>query len=133
MISEIIDICKSIIDYTLRHNDIKEKQKEKISTLLLEISEILNDTAGKLLKDEYPHDNCAVMSRLSTELHSILLEYLPKKDINVLRDSLIEASQVEKQFALRKDPYVIPSIERAAGEFKAMSLLLKFIKPATKK
>jgi len=120
MISEILDICKSIIDFTLRNSEIKEQEKEKISKLLLEISEILNDTADKLSKDEYPHNNCVVMERLSTELHGNLLEYLPKKDINVLRDSLIEASQIEKQFALRKEKDTIPSIERAAGEFKAM-------------
>ena len=133
MISEIIDVCKSIIDYTLRHNDIKEQNKEKISQLLLEISEILDDTAEKLSNDDYPHNNCVVMERLSSELHSNLLEYLPKKDINVLRDSLIEASQVEKQFALRKEKETIPSIERAAGEFKVMSMLLKLRNTSPKK
>jgi hypothetical protein len=133
MISEIIDVCKSIIDYTLRNNEIKEQKQEKISSLLLEISEILNDTAEKLSKDEYPHDNCVVMQRLSTELHSNLLEFLPKKDVNVLKDSLMEASQIEKQFTLRKDIDTIPSIKRAAGEFRVMSILLKFRNTVSKK
>jgi hypothetical protein len=132
MISEIIDVCKSIIDYTLRNNEIKEQEKEKISQLLVEISLILSDTAEKLSNDIYPHGNCVVMERLSTELHSNLLEYLPKQDINTLRDSLIEASQVEKQFALRQNPDTIPSIERAAGEFKAMSILIKLRKKVDK-
>ena len=133
MISEIIDVCKSIIDYTLKHNEIKEEEKKRISELLLEISGILDDTANRLSNDDYPHNNCVVMERLSMELHQNLLGYLPKSDINVLRDSLIEASQIEKQFALRKEPDTIPSIERAAGEFKAMSMLIKFRKPSPKK
>jgi hypothetical protein len=125
MISTVIDICKNIIDFIRQSDEVEKDNIERISDILNNISNVLNDTAEKLLNDVYPHDNCVVMQRLSKDLHSNLLGYLPKEDIDILYNSLMESSMVEKEFALRKEPDTIPSIERAAGEFKAMSILIK--------
>jgi hypothetical protein len=125
MISTVIDICKNIIDFIRQSDEVEKDNIERISDILNNISNVLNDTAEKLLNDVYPHDNCVVMQRLSKDLHSNLLGYLPKEDIDILYNSLMESSMVEKEFALRKELDTIPSIERAAGEFKAMSILIK--------
>ena len=125
MISTVIDICKNIIDFAAKSKEIHEEKKEKISIILNEISSILEDTANKLKNDEYPHGNCVIMEKLSNELHSNLVDYFPEEDINDLHKVLIESSRVEREFADRKEPDTIPSILRASGEFKAMSILIK--------
>ena len=125
MITTVIDICKNIIDFASKRKEIDDKNKEKISKILEEISLILEDTANKLSQDEYPHGNCVVMEKLSNELHSNLIKYFPEEDINDLHKALIVSSQVEREFANRKEPETIPTILRASGEFKAMSMILK--------
>ena len=125
MISTVIDICKNIIDFASKNKQIQTQKKEKISDILNEISLILKDTADKLNNDEYPHGNCVVMEKLSNELHKNLIEYFPEEDINELHNVLVESSRVEKEYHTRKEPDTIPSILRASGEFKAMSILLK--------
>jgi hypothetical protein len=126
VISQIFDVAKTFLQFILINKDIQKEKKERISETLLEISLILDDTAEKLLKDEYPHNNCVVMERLSTNLLDIVKEYLPE---NISYDSahkvLIEASQLERHYANRKDDITIPTIQKAAGEFKTLSIISK--------
>lgn len=125
MISVILDICKTFVDFIMKNKEIQKQKKEKISLILEEISKILQDTADKLKKDEYPHGNCVVMEKLSLNLNKELAGLIPDEDLKQLIDSLIDASRVEREFALRKEPNTIPEIEMVSGEFKAMSMLLK--------
>jgi len=122
----MFDIAKSFLQFILVTKDIEKEKKQKISETLLEISLILDDTADKLLKDEYPHNNCVVMERLSTSLLDIVKDYLPE---NISYESahkvLLEASHLEKHYANRKDEITIPTIQKAAGEFKALSIMSK--------
>ena len=126
MIGQMFDIAKSFLQFILVTKDIEKEKKQKISETLLEISQILDDTADKLLKDEYPHNNCVVMERLSTNLLDIVKDYLPE---NISYESahkvLLEASHLEKHYANRKDEITIPTIQKAAGEFKALSIMSK--------
>lgn len=126
MIAQAFEIAKSFLQFILVTKDIEKEKKEKISEVLLEISLLLDDTADKLSKDEYPHNNCSVMERLSTDLLNSVKEYLPE---NISYDSahklLLEASQLEKHFTNRQDGITIPTIQKAAGEFKALSIISK--------
>jgi hypothetical protein len=97
----------------------------RVSILLGEMSSILEDTANKISKNEYPHFNCALMEKMSNHLHFQLKDFIPEVQLNELHKSLIEASMVEKQFANREDGETIPSIFNAAATFKTFSLLLK--------
>ena len=63
----MFDIAKNVLQFILVNNEIKKEKKEKISETLVEISNILDYTAEKLSKDEYPHNNCALMEKLSTD------------------------------------------------------------------
>jgi hypothetical protein len=125
MITAMFDIAKNVLQFILVNNEIKKEKKEKISETLLEISNILDDTAEKLSKDEYPHNNCALMEKLSTDLLEHLKEYLPENISEGAQKVLLEAAQVEKHYANRKDEITIPTIRKAAGEFKALSILSK--------
>jgi endo-alpha-1,4-polygalactosaminidase (GH114 family) len=126
MISILFDTVNSFLKFIAINKDIEKEKKEKMSEFLLEISNVLNDTAEKLLKDEYPHNNCAVMEKLSTDLLDTIREHLPE---NISYDSahklLLDASHLEKHYANRKDEITIPTIQKAAGEFKALSMISK--------
>lgn len=126
MFSTIIDICKSIIDLIHKDDEIRKETKQRVSSLLEQISDVLQDTADKLKRDEYPHSNCVVLETLSKNLHFTLMDLVNMDVLDNLHQLLSDASQIEKQYAFRKDPKTIPTIEKASGEFKAMSMILKF-------
>ena len=125
MISVVIDICKNVFDMISKNEKENQEKIEKIANVMEEISKVLDDTSEKLIKDEYPHNNCIIMEILSKKLHESINEYLTEDESKELENSLLEASQVEKQFALRKEPDTIPLLQKASGKFKAMSILLK--------
>lgn len=125
MLDLCVSLVKDAIELVIKSKQIRNDTKLRISVLLEEISKILNDTATKLEKDEYPHFNCSLMEKLSDHLHFHLTDTLPKKQLDELEQVLREASQVERQFATRKDPDTIPSIINASAEFKSLSLLMK--------
>lgn len=123
MLSVAVDICKSIIDNLRKDEELRFEEKLRVSTLLNEISKVLEDTAQKLKSDEYPHYNCALLEKLSDNLHFYLIDYVRPQVLDDLHTALREASQIEKTFAIRKEPETIPMVESAAAKFKAMSML----------
>jgi hypothetical protein len=125
MFSTAIDLCKSVIDLFYKSKETRQDTKLMVGVLLEEISKILTDTADKLSKNEYPHFNCALIEKMCDHLHFHIKGIVPEEQLNELYVALKEASQVEKQFALRHEPDTIPSIYKAAGEFKALGLLIK--------
>lgn len=125
MLSIAIDLCKNALEYIKTNKHAKLELKLRISVLLEEISKLLEDTASKLEKDEYPHFNCALLEKMTNHLHFHLIEHVPQDEVDNLRKVLLESTQIEKEFAKRKEPETIPQIKKAAGEFKAMSLIMK--------
>lgn len=125
MLSTAIELCKSTIDLFYKSKETRHDTKLRVGILLEEISKILTDTADKLSKDEYPHFNCALMEKMCDHLHFHMTGVISEEQLDELHLVLKEASQVEKQFALRYEPNTIPSIYKAAGEFKALGLLIK--------
>lgn len=125
MLSIAVDICKTIIETLRKSKELRLDDRLRVSTILEEISKIILDTAEKLKIDEYPHYNCALLEKLSERLHFHLIDFVKPADLDNLHDTLKEASQIEKTFALRKEPETIPSLEEAAAEFKTLSILIK--------
>jgi len=125
MLSVAIDLCKNIIDYLRNENQLRLEDKLRVSMILNEISDILLDTSNKLKLDEYPHYNCVLMEKLANDLHFRLIDHIKPDELDKLHSVLMEASQIEKQYTWRKDPQTIPSIEKAAAEFKSFSILMK--------
>lgn len=125
MISTVIDLCKNLIDFLLKENELKLENKLRISSILLDISDLIEDTANKLEKDEYPHSNCVVLENLSNQLHFTLIDFVNVEQLDTLHQALIQSSNIEKEFAVRKDPETIPNLRKAAGEFKSLSILIR--------
>jgi hypothetical protein len=125
MLDVCISLLKDSVDLLVKSKEMKSENKVRVSILLGEMSSILEDTANKISKNEYPHFNCAIMEKMSNHLHFHLKDYIPENQLNELHKSLIETSQVEKQFATREDNETISSLFNAAATFKTFSLLLK--------
>lgn len=126
MISFLLDFAKAIFEQLRNENELRLEQRLRVSGILEEISNILRDTAEKLERDEYPHYNCVLMENMSNQLHFNLLESVQVDSLDLLHSQLVECSQVEKQFALRKEPETIPQLYKAAAEFKTFSMFMKF-------
>jgi hypothetical protein len=126
MISVAVDICRFIIDQVNKENELKFDERLRIASVLSEISIILFETADMLRRDVYPHQNCVVLEKLSDKLHFHLIDMVNANELDKLHEELIKASNIEKSYHTRKDPTTISEIESAAGEFKALSMLMKF-------
>lgn len=124
MFSLLIELVKNIVDVAQKQNTTNIMYREKISITLKEISDVLTDTAEKLKINEYPHANCIILERLSSNLKFYASGLISDNDLVRLNTCLAEASQVEKLFAIRNHVDTIPTIERAAGEFKVLSILV---------
>lgn len=124
MLSVAVDICKTIIENLKNEEKLKFEEKLRVSNLLNEISKVLEDTAIKLKSDEYPNYNCALLHKLSDNLHFHLIDYVRPEVLDDLHSALMVASQIERTFAIRNEPETIPMVETAAAKFKAMSMLI---------
>lgn len=125
MLNFVFDLCKNVIDFVIKDGEIKLENKLRISSILSEISQIIEDTADKLERDEYPHSNCVVLKNLSNQLHFSLIDFVPAEQIDDLHNKLIQASNIEKEFAVRKEPNTIPELRKVAGDFKSLSILIR--------
>lgn len=123
MLDLAVNLCKNVIDILISEKKLDQSNKEILSQTLFFISEVLEDTAIALKTDRYPQMNCAALNNLSERLMGVLSNYMAEEDAIYLTSVLKEASEVEKQFSLRKELETIPIIEKAAGEFKAMAAL----------
>jgi hypothetical protein len=124
MFSTIVDITMKIVDFINENEKSKKEDKERIGKILGEISDIILDTAVKLKKDEYPHNNCVVLERLSNNLHFSLIDYVEQDELDKLHQLLIESSNIEKLYAYRHNKDIIRDLMKISGEIKAMSILL---------
>lgn len=119
---EIVKITKDLLGDLIKTS--KEK-KEKVSILLDEISDLLMSVSEDLEKDQYPHSSCSMMRVLTIEFYDKIKFTLDEEKSIYLENLLIQASLLEREFALRKEPETIIKLKEASGEFKAFSKLLK--------
>lgn len=125
MFSVINDLTKTIVELIDKSNKIEVQDRQKLSLIFEEISKVLMDTSEMLKNDIYPHNNCMFLEMMSNDIHLIMKKYVSEERANFLLKKLIESSQIEREYHLRKEAETIPNIEESAGAFKAMSLLIK--------
>lgn len=125
MVNILIDVVKEIFGIIELKKDIHDKTKLRISEVLNEVSSVLYDTAQKLKINEYPHGNCVIMERLSNDLGFHISEFVSSDDLDRLMISLKKSVELERLFSIREEPETIPTIEKAAGEFKSLSLIMR--------
>lgn len=124
MFNIIVDLTMKFVEFIKDNEKIKKENKEKVSKILNEISEIILDTSVKLKSDIYPHNNCVVLENLSNNLHLSLMDYIDENELDKLHNLLIESSNIEKLYAYRQNKDIIRDLMKISGEFKAMSIFL---------
>lgn len=125
MFSTIIELISTALDFISNNHQIKVDQRDRISNTLIEISHVLENTAHKLKDDLYPHQNCVVLENLAHHLHFYMMDFIPQEQLDELHRSLLEASQLEKLHAVRKQPGTIQKLEEASAKFKVLGVFWK--------
>lgn len=118
-------IVKNIIDLCRQYNQSKSKKREKLSQLFMDISMIIDATVKDLQNDIYPHGSCEAMKSLSTELVFLLKGEVNEEQLKVVDEELKIASNLELEYAKRKDPQTIEVLQKTSGQFHALSLIYK--------
>lgn len=125
MIETAINLCKEICQYVDKKKLLRIESRQRVSVVLDEIARVMDDTVIKLKNDEYPHGNCVILQNLSENLKKYLSDSVDGEHLNKLETSLNNGLLVEKFYAMRKDVQIINELEKASGEFKSLSLLMK--------
>jgi len=124
MFSIIVDIAMKIVDYVRDNNKLKRQERENLSDVFRDISEIILDTAVKLKNNQYPHNNCVVLEKLANNLHLHLIDYADQDELDKLHGLLKDASEIEKLYTYRHNEDMVRDLMKISGEFRAMSILL---------
>lgn len=119
-----LEIGKALVEIFTKQKQVKQEERQRLSTLFQHMSELLEDTARDLEKDLYPHGKCATMEMLSNELSGILIGKIESEKLDEVHRILLESSRLESEYAKRKDPETIKNLLIASGKFKALSIIL---------
>jgi hypothetical protein len=125
MWDKAFDLIKWSVELFNKDRLEKTEKLNDISKIILEISEVISDTSEKLKRDEYPHQNCGILTMHSQNLCELLEGYVDEKILVQLKEVLEQASQIELLFSKRNEPDLIYSLEQISGKLKALATLIK--------
>lgn len=132
----ILDIVKSfleIVDLSFKIKDkiIKPIDKEAVSFVLLQISNLLASVADDLEQNIYPHAKCGTMWSYMTSFQKKLEGKIDPDDVNYLSSLIKDCYQVERLLgelqrldSINKESN-LNKLREASGNFKAASELIK--------
>lgn len=123
MIDTLIDIGKYLINVFSEKRKIKKDRRNKLSSTLKTIGDLLQSVANDLKNNNYPHGSCAAMEALSDNLIQELDELINDGQKMILKESLRMSVYLEGMYAQRNDKEFIDKIEKASGHFYAVSIL----------
>ncbi len=117
------DLIKMLITIAQHKKEVNIEQRERVSKLYSEMSNLLSETALDISKDVYPIGKCATMWTLSENLLEYLQDKVNDEELQLLGQMLRSCSQLEREYATRQDPETIKIIFEAAGRLQALSML----------
>jgi hypothetical protein len=120
-----LDIIKFINDNFHKIKYQKEENRKRIAKILEEISNSIEGVSSSLKSDLYPHYSCMVLSELANNFVSELKGSIEDEKLDTFHKLLLQASNIETQYALRKEENVISQLDSISAKFKAISLLCK--------
>lgn len=118
-----IDLIKMLVTIAQHKKEVNIQEKERVSKMYSEISALLVDAVKDLTNDIYPQGKCAAMWALSQNVLTYLDDKVNDEELNLLHQMLHSCSQLELEYATRKDPETIKRIFDAAGQMQALSIL----------
>lgn len=123
MIETLISIGSIMLDIFKAKTMIDEQSSEEVQKALLDIADLLDGVSFDLENGVYPHGKCAEMQMLSVNLSDALTGDISDDYLEVLKNNLNSAVEIEKLYAERQDPNQIQKLRMAAGYFRAASIL----------
>lgn len=100
-----------------------ESHNERVQEALFKIGDLLDQVAHDLENGVYPHGSCAQMDMLSQHLADALKDDLDDSYLEMLKNNLNSAVEIEKLYLYKDDPNQIQKIKISAGYFKAAAIL----------
>ena len=123
MLESLISLGYLMLDLFKAKSMQDETSSQELQDALYEIGVLLDDLAADLETGVYPHGKCAQMEMLAINLHNALAGDLPDEYLEVLKNNLNSAVEIEKMYAYRDDPTQIQKLRMAAGYFRAAAIL----------
>ena len=123
MIESLISIGSLMIDLFKAKSMQDEQSSEELQDALYKVADLLDDVSFDLENGVYPHGKCAQMDMLSLNLHDALAGDLPDEYLEILKNNLNSAVEIEKMYAYKDDPNQIQKLRMAAGYFRAAAIL----------
>lgn len=123
MIDTLISIGSILLDIFKAKTLIDEESSEEVQKALLDIADLLDSVSFDLENNVYPHGKCAEMQMLATNLGDALTGDISDDYLEILKNNLNSAVEIEKLYAERHDPNQIQKLRMAAGYFRAASIL----------
>jgi hypothetical protein len=117
------DLIKLLVTIAQHKKEVNIEQRERVSKMYFQMSELLLDVIKDFKNDVYPSGKCATMWALSENVLNYLQDKVNTEELNMLHDMLHSCSQLEKEYALRKEPQIINAIIDASGRLHALSIL----------
>ena len=117
------DLIKMLITIAQVKREVNINERERISKLYSEMSQLLTDTALDLSKDIYPAGKCATMWTLAENIIEYLKDKINEEELQLISQMFRSCSQLEKEYATREDPDTIKIMFETAGRLQALSML----------
>lgn len=123
MIDILLNISSFLLDSFKHQATMDNMKNENVQEALFNIGDLLESLAEDLESDVYPHSKCAQMELLSKNLAEALEDDLDEHYLEILKNNLNSAVEIEKLYAYKDDPTQIQKIKVTAGYFKAAAIL----------
>jgi hypothetical protein len=117
------DLIKMLITIAQHKREVNIEQRERVSKLYKEMSQLLTETALDISKDVYPTGKCATMWTLSENILNYLQDKVNEEELQLLGQMLRTCSQLEREYATRKDPDTMKIMFETAGRLQGLSML----------
>jgi hypothetical protein len=117
------DVIKMFVTIAQHKKETDTEQRERVSQLYRQMSDLLTEAAKDLSKDIYPDGKCAAMWTLAENILDYLQDKVNQEELKMISDLLHSCSQLEREYAYRKEPEVIKSLFDAAGRLHGLSIL----------
>ena len=126
MITELINVGKILIDTFSEKKKLKKQRKEKLSSTLKTIGDLIHSVALDLSNNNYPHGSCAAMESLTDSFIQEIDDLLEDSQKQILKEALSLSTKLEAMYVQRNEPDFINKLEQASGQFYAASILVSF-------
>lgn len=130
-IKDILEVAQGLMGFGESFRQAERARRDRMADYFMAVGTVLNDTAEKLRKGEYPHGSCAQLEVHAKSLVSVVGDEIGQAEAQKWADKLDQAHEIERvhteleQLPKSNRPAEIAAIDEAAGVFKAMAVNLK--------